>query len=87
MGIDGIFTIVVGVAALISPIIVAIQTSKQTKKELIINSRFEWLKSTKRILDDYIKKLHEYSTSKQINVNLINEAIELKTKLELQFKP
>lgn len=87
MEIDVIFTIVVGVAALISPIIVAIQTSKQTKKELIINSRFDWLKSTKKILDDYIKKLHEYSISEQVDLNLINESIELKTKLELQFKP
>ena len=87
MEIDVIFTIVVGVAALISPIIVAIQTSKQTKKELIIKSRFDWLKSTKKILDDYIKKLHEYSISEQVDLNLINESIELKTKLELQFKP
>lgn len=87
MEIDGIFTIVVGVAALLSPIIVAVQTSKQTKKELIINSRFEWIKSTKIILDEYIKKLHEYSVSKKVDLNLINESIELKTKLELQFKP
>ena len=87
MEIDGIFTIVVGVAALLSPIIVAIQTSKQTKKELIINSRFEWIKSTKKILDDYVKKLHEYSASEEVDLNLINEVIELKTKLELQFKP
>lgn len=92
MDIGILITIALGIAAIISPIVVAFHSSHFNKKSALVDSRLKWLKNSKKQINSYMNELSRYletedKEKKQELLAILNQITSKKNMLMMQYKP